>query len=102
MELSAMLTEVNDRVMPNTRVEVRRGRTGTARYFPPGALGEVLVKPIIRDALPENVPVYAFRRPLDAPLEVSMEAMAARFCADLEALQPASAVSLVGYSFAGL
>jgi thioesterase domain-containing protein len=31
-----------------------------------------------------------------------MEAMAARLCADLETFQPAGAVSLAGYSFAGL
>src|SRR6185369_16906278 len=97
-----MLTDEKDRVMPNTLVEVRRGGTGTPIYFPPGALGDMLVTPTIRDALPENVPVYAFRQPLDAPLDASMEAMAARFCADLETLQPAGAVSLVGYSFAGL
>lgn len=100
-ELSAMLTKVNDRVVPNTLVEVRGG-TGTPIYFPPGALGEVLVTPTIRDALPEHVPVYAFRQPLDAPPDVSMEAMAARLCADLEGFQPAGAVSLAGYSFAGL
>jgi thioesterase domain-containing protein len=97
-----MLTDEKDRVVPDTLVEVRRGGTGTPIYFPPGALGDMLVTPTIRDALPENVPVYAFRQPLDAPLDASMEAMAARFCADLETLQPAGAVSLVGYSFAGL
>jgi thioesterase domain-containing protein len=97
-----MLTNEKDRVLPNTLVEVSRGGTGTPIYFPPGAFGEGLVTPLIRDALPGNVPVYAFRRPLGAPLEASMEAMAARFCADLESWQPEGAVSLVGYSFAGL
>ena len=97
-----MLTTGNDRVVPNTLVEVRRGGTGTPIYFPPGALGEVLVTSTIRDALPENVPVYAFRQPLDLPLDVSMETMAARFCTDLETWQPTGAISFAGYSFAGL
>src|SRR5262249_48602179 len=97
-----MQTHAGDRVLPGTLVEVRRDGTGTPIYFPPGALGEVPVTPMIGDALPENLPVYAFRQPLDAPLEASMEAMAARFWADLETVHPAGAVSLVAYSFAGL
>lgn len=101
-QLSAMLNDMNARVAPETLVEVRAGGPGTPIYFPPGALGEVVVTPPLRDALPANVPIYALRDPLTASPAASIEAMAARLCADLMAFQPQGPVSLAGFSFAGL
>jgi len=102
-ELSAMLNHVNASRMRSALVEVRPGGSGTPIFFPPGALGEVLVTPPIRDALPGSVPIYAFRDPLDVDHPAaSIEAMAARLCAELIDCHPEGPVSLAGYSFAGL
>jgi thioesterase domain-containing protein len=72
-------------------------------YFPPGVLGEVMVSDELRDALPDDVPLYALREIVDdGPRAESMDAMAARFAAAIRAFQPEGPICLAGYSFGGL
>jgi amino acid adenylation domain-containing protein len=91
-----------DTERPRSIVEVRRGGRRTPMYFPPGVLGEGVLHRAFCDELPADVPLYALTDPLDGPSEPSLESMAARFCADIEAFQPEGPLGLAGYSFGGL
>ena len=99
-----MLTRHGDPVaLPVSMVEVRRGSSRPPLYFPPGALGEIVLSEELVSELPADLPLYAFRDAIDdGPRAPSMEAMAGRLSADLTAFQPDGPICLAGYSFAGL
>jgi arthrofactin-type cyclic lipopeptide synthetase C len=100
--LASAIRRTQTRTLPETLVEIRQGGARTPIYFPPGVLGELVVGEAITKALPDDVPLYGFRDPLDRAHTASLAAMAKRFCADINAFQPEGPISLAGYSFGGL
>lgn len=84
-------------------IEIARGDgSRPPLYFPPGLLGDGVIHQAFGQALPPGQAVSAFQEPDDAPLDTSMQAMAARLCAVVTAAQPHGPLSLSGYSFSGL
>ena len=101
--LAAALVPDEAIARPRSILELRRGGSKPPLYFPPGVLGEIVVSDAFREELSADQPLYALIDPPgDGARAASIEAMAARFCADIIAFQPTGPICLAGYSFGGL